>query len=83
MFVEIEYFKTFAEVAILYGRHGGPVLKVFSRTEYGKKYKVKATAFADYIAKSNGGLRVQYSGSDHPLGRPDRDWKAQRRIQWN
>lgn len=84
MFIEIEHFKTFAEVAILYGRMtGGPVLGIFTKAKYGKRYKAKAAAFADYVAKSNGGLRIHVVGKHRLGGRPDHNWKAQRRVQWH
>jgi len=84
MFVEIEHFSAFAEVAILYGRTtGGPVLGIFTEAEYGKKYKVKAAGFADYVAKCNGGLRIQVVGKHRSGGRPDNNWKAQLRTEWH
>ncbi len=83
MFVEIEHLKTFAEVAILYGRTtGGPVVGIFTKTDYGKTYKAKAAGFADYVAKCNGGLRIHVVGENRRSGRPDHDWKSQRRVQW-
>lgn len=84
MFVEIEHFKTFAEVAILYGRTtGGPVVGIFTKAQYGKQYKKKAAAFADYVAKSKGGLRIHVVGKRRFGGHPDDNWKAQRRVQWH